>query len=94
MSSSFFPFTVLREAAKSSFISGPATKRGGGKAGPLRKNNFFEARKIKSEKIVANKLEGGRVPKKRAFCGFPYLLFERKNVRNLNVCFVMPSKEF
>ena len=30
-----------RKKDKSSFFSGPATKRGGGKVWPLRKKNFF-----------------------------------------------------
>ena len=31
----------VREAAKSSFLSGPATKRGSVRSLPLRKNSFF-----------------------------------------------------
>ena len=42
------------------FFSSPATNRGEGvgKAGPLRKKDFFETREKNSEKNVTTKLEG------------------------------------
>ena len=52
---------MRREAAKKIklFFSGPATKRGGVRAWPLRKRNLFEAREKKfPPKNVATKLEG------------------------------------
>ena len=49
---------MFREAAKKVFFSGPAPKRWGIEAGPLRKT-FFEARKKIPKKNVASKLEEG-----------------------------------
>ena len=51
---------------KSIFFSGPATKRGGGRAGQLRKTNLFFSSKKNN---VASNLEGGHY-KDNFFWGF------------------------